>query len=258
VKEKKKSRKKNQKKKKKRKRSKKDKMTYKRQDGRKYDETRKIEAKVGIVKRADGSAMFSFGDSVAIAAVYGPRELIPKHLQNPEKGLLRCHYDMLSFSVSERKKPGPSRRSTEISQVTAKALEPVLQLDAFPNTVIDIFIMIIQADASTRCAGINAASMALANAGLPMTELVSAVSVGKVASTILIDLSKDEEDYEDDKINETTDIPVAYLPRSNKISLLQLDGRIKPEELKQAIKEAKKTCLKINEIQKQALKKVKE
>jgi len=165
---------------------------------------------------------------------------------------------MLSFSVNERKKPGPSRRSTEISYVTGKALEPVLQLDAYPNTVIDVFISIIQADASTRCAGINAASIALANAGLPMSELVTAVSMGKVAGNILVDLSKDEEDYRGEKIKETTDIPVAYLPRSDKISLLQLDGRIKVAELREAIKAAKKACLKINEIQREALRKIKE
>ena len=231
--------------------------TFKRPDKRKFDELREVEAKIGIIKRADGSAMFKFGDSVALVAVYGPRELIPKHKQNPEKSLLRCHYDMISFSVTERKRPGPSRRSTEIGHVTAKALEPVLQLESFPNTVIDVFIMIIQADASTRCAGINAASMALANAGLPMTGLVSAVSVGKVAGEILTDLSKDEEDYgHDDKVKETTDIPIAYIPKLDKISLLQLDGRIKPQELKKAIEEAKKACLKINEIQTKALKKV--
>jgi exosome complex component RRP41 len=233
--------------------------TFKRPDGRKSDELREVDAKVGVVKRADGSAMFKFGDSVAIAAVYGPRELIPKHKQDPEKALLRCHYDMLSFSVTERKRPGPSRRSTEISYVTTKALEPVLQLDSFPNTVVDVFIIIIQADASTRCAGINAASMALANAGLPMTGLVSAVSVGKVAGNILTDLSKDEEDYgQDDKIKETSDIPVAFIPNLDKISLLQLDGRVKIEELKKAIEAAKKACLKIDNIQKKALKEIEE
>jgi len=237
-------------------------MAHKREDGREFDETRKIEAKVGVIKNADGSAMFSFGDSIAIAAVYGPRELYPQHLKKPEKGLLRCYYDMLSFSVTERKRPGPSRRSSEISFVTTKALEPVLNLDAFPNTVVDVYIMILQANASTRCAGINAASLALANAGLEMTELVSAVSIGKIEDAIVADLTKDEEDYkitkDGKKIKAATDIPVAVLSRSGKISLLQLDGKIKPQELQEAVALAKKVCAKITEIQKNALKKVKE
>ncbi len=234
---------------------------FKRADGRALDETREIKAKVGIIKRADGSAMFSFGKSKAIAAVYGPRVLHPQHLQDPEKGILRCHYDMTPFSVSERKRPGPNRRSSEISFVTGKSLEPVLQIQNYPNTVVDCYILIVEADASTRCAGINAASLALANAGLPMNELVAAVSIGKTGDHFVVDLSKDEEDFtimkDGKEIKAATDIPIAMLSRSEKISLIQLDGKIKASELKEAIALAKKSCKKIVEIQKKALKEVK-
>lgn len=235
---------------------------YKRPDGREYDETRKIEAKVGVVKRANGSAVFAFGGSRAIAAVYGPRKFHPQHMQNPEKAVLRCHYDLASFSVSERKRPGPSRRSSEVSYVISKALEPVLNLEAFPNSVIDLFILITDADASTRVAGINAASMALADAGLNMTELVGAVSIGKIGDAIVADITKDEEDYtitkDGEEIKAATDIPISILSRSEKIGLLQLDGKVTKEDLKEAIELGKKVCKKVVEIQKKALKSVKE
>jgi len=233
-------------------------MAYtKRFDGRKFDEMRPIEAKVGVIPRADGSAYFSFGNTKAIAAVYGPRPLHPVFLQNPEKGIIRVYYDMLSFSVPERKKPGPARRSMEISYVTKKALEPVLQLEAFPNTVTDVFINVIQANASTRVAGINAASMALAHAGIPMTDLVGGVSIGYVGGSIATDLTKEEEDYEEDGEKMVSDIPMAFLLRSGKLSLLQLDGKIDEENMKKAIDAAKKACAKIYEIQKKALKELK-
>lgn len=232
-------------------------MAYtKRYDGREADETRKIKVKVGVIPRADGSALFSFGDTIAIAAVYGPRPLHPQHMQNPEKGLLRVNYDMLSFSVTERKKPGPNRRSSEISKVIEWALAPAIQLENFPNTVVDIFIQVLQADASTRCAAINAASIALAHAGVPMTELVSAVSVGKIDKNIVIDLIKKEEDYEEGE--GASDIPMAFTSRTNKLCLLQLDGKISPEELKEAIKAGEKACKKIYAEQKKALKSLKE
>jgi len=234
-------------------------MAYtKRLDGRKADQMREVEAKVGVIPRADGSAMFRFGDTVAVAAVYGPRHLHPQFLQNPQTGIIRCNYDMMSFSVTERKKPGPARRSQEISDVTAKSLEPVLLLSQFPNTVIDVFINITQADAGTRCAGINAASLALAHAGIPMVDLVGAVSVGKIGDSIVIDLTKEEEDYEEDGEKSATDIPMAFTLRDGKISLLQLDGKIKPEELKKALEAGKKACQEIYEIQKKALKAIKE
>jgi len=233
-------------------------MTYeKRYDGRDFDETRKVEIKIGVIPRANGSAMFSFGNTKAIAAVYGPRLMHPQHLQNPEKAVLRCSYDMLSFSVTERKKPGPSRRSSEISHVIMNALTPVLQLENFPNAVIDLEIEIIQADASTRCAGINAAALALAHAGIPMTDLISAVSVGNIGNKICIDITKEEEDYEEDGEKLATDIPVAFAPRKNRLTLLQLDGKVKPEVLKKVIEAGNKACMKINEAQKKALRDLK-
>ncbi len=226
-------------------------MYKKRFDNRKFDELREIEAKTGVIKRADGSAMFRIGKTIALAAVYGPRELHPKFLQNPEKAVLRVNYNLMSFSGSgERVKPGPSRRSREISLVTEKALISVLNLDQHPGAVIDVFIELLQTDSGTRCAGICAAAMALADAGIPMKDLISSVSVGKVGGTIVVDLTKKEEDHEEGSV----DIPLAVMSRKGEITLLQLDGLIKKEELKQAIEYGIKACREICKIQQKALK----
>lgn len=229
-------------------------MTYsKRKDNRKFDETRQIEARVGVIKRADGSAYFRIGNTIAYAAVYGPRNLYPRFLQNPTRGILRCSYNMMPFSSrGERVRPGGSRRSKEISMVTENALMPVLDLEEYPNSVVDVFIELIQTEAGSRCAGICAASMALADAGLRMKDLVAAVSVGRVDDKLIVDLDYSEESYEDGPV---ADIPVAILPNSGKISLLQMDGQVPKEDLKKLIEMAKKTCRKIYDIQKDALKK---
>lgn len=227
-------------------------MTYdKRFDDRKWDEIRPMEAKVGVVKRADGSAMFKMGKTIAIAAVYGPRALHPTFMRDPQRGLLRCNYNMMSFSGSgERVRPGPSRRSKEISLVTKNALLPVLDLTPYPNTVVDVFVELLQTDAGTRCAGINAAAMALADAGLMMKDLVAAVSVGKVGDKIVVDLNKEEEDFEEG----ATDTPVAMTPRNGEITLLQLDGNMSKGDLNKALEFARKACSQIYEVQKKALK----
>lgn len=228
-------------------------MYTKRFDGRKVDELRKIEAKVGIIPRADGSAMFKIGNTTALAAVYGPRDLHPKFLQNPKTGILRCNYNMMPFSGhGERVRPGASRRSKEISMVMENALLPVLNLKDYPNAVVDVFVELPQTDAGTRCAGIVAASMALADAGLEMKDLVCAVAVGKVGGTIIADLTYDEEAYEEH--GGATDIPVSYLPNLDKVTLLQMDGEITREDLKQGLELAKKVCKQVYEVQKKALK----
>jgi len=223
----------------------------KRFDGRAWDETRPMEAKVGVIARAAGSAMFKIGNTVALAAVYGPRDLHPKFMQNPKSGVLRVNYNMMPFSGhGDRVRPGGNRRSKEIGLVTEQALLSVLDLSAFPNAVVDVFIELPQTDAGTRCAGITAAAMALADAGLEMKDLVSAVAVGKVGGQILADLNYDEEAFE----GGSTDIPVAMLPNTGKVSLLQLDGEVTDKDLNEALVLAEKVCKRIYEVQKKALK----
>jgi len=227
-------------------------MSYtKRNDGRKPDDLRPIEAKAGVIKRADGSAYFRIGNTWAYAAVYGPRDLHPRFLQNPKTGVLRCEYSMMPFSgMGERVRPGPSRRSKEISMVTEKALTPVINLDEFPNTVVDVFIELPQTDAGSRCAGICAASIALADAGIPMKDLVTAVAVGKVNEMKVVDLNYDEEAQE----GEVADIPMAVIPSTGMITLLQMDGIISKDDLIELLKRGTEACQKIYQIQKAALK----
>ena len=227
-------------------------MAYdKRLDGRKEDELRPIEAKVGVVPNADGSASFKIGKTWAIAAVYGPKEVFPRFLKNPKKGIIRCHYSMMPFSGSgERIRPGRSRRAQEISMVMQNSLEPVVDLTAFPNSAVEIFIELPQTDAGTRCAAISAASMALAHAGIPMKDMVSSVAVGQVDGAVLADLDYSEEAYP----AVVSDIPVAMLHNTKGISLLQMDGEISRDDLMKSLEMAKIATDKIREVQMQALK----
>ncbi len=229
-------------------------------DGRKDDELREIEIKIGVIENADGSAYFRQGNTEIIAGVYGPRLLHPKHLQDPRKALLRVQYDMLTFSVPERKRPGPTRRSIELSKVIRKALESVVFLEEFPRSVIDVYIRVLNADAGTRCASVNAAVLALVDAGIPMKSLISAVAVGKVGQRVVLDLTKMEEDYgkfvpENDYYGPggATDIPLAYNPLSKEFVLLQMDGDIDKESFFKALELGIKGAEEIYEMMKKAV-----
>lgn len=218
----------------------------KRTDGRKLDDLRDIEMKIGVIKRADGSAQVSFGNTTAVAAVYGPRELFPKFLQESDTGILRTRYNMAPFSVVDRKSPGHDRRSTEISKVIRHALESNLFLEDFPKAVVDVFVEIIQADGSTRVTGINAASLALAVAGVQMKDLVAACSVGKVDGTLVADLCGVEDNFGE------ADMAVAM--SGDKVTLLQMDGALTKEEVMTLFNLAKESCKKIVDLQKKTLK----
>jgi exosome complex component RRP41 len=227
-------------------------MVYKKRlDNRKVDELRPMEAKAGVIPNADGSGYFKIGNTIAYAAVYGPRELHPRFMQNPKTGIIRCHYTMMPFSGSgERIRPGRSRRSQEISMVMTKALAPVIDLTAYPNSVVDIFVELPQTDAGTRCAALSAASIALADAGIPMKDMISSVAVGQVDGTVLADLSYNEEAY--DAV--VSDIPVAMLHNTKEISLLQMDGEISKDDLIKSLEIAKKAVEQVYQLQVKALK----
>ncbi len=230
-------------------------MSYKKRvDGRKFDETRPVEAEVGVVKRADGSARFKIGQTEAWAAVYGPRELVPRFMQNPQKGIQRVHYNMMPFSGhGNRVRPGGNRRSKELGMVIRDSLLPVINLNDFPNAVVDVFIEFPQTDAGTRCAAVTCAAMALADAGLLMSDMVSAIAVGRVDDKIVADLNYDEEAFECDA--GVTDIPVAIIPSTGEVSLLQMDGITTKKQLFEALELAKDVSKKLYEVQKSALKK---
>ena len=163
-----------------------------RSDGRKVNETRKVTIKAGVLKNANGSAYIEFGGNKILAGVFGPRDVHPKHMSNPDTGILRVRYHMEPFSVGERKKPAPSRRAIEISKVIKEALEPAVMLEKFPRTAVDVFLEVLQADGGTRCAALDAASVALADAGIPMRDMVCACAAGKAGDAIILDVNNEE------------------------------------------------------------------
>lgn len=216
-------------------------------DGRKPDELRDVKMKVGVLKRANGSAYVEWGNNKVLAAVYGPRYLYPKFLQDPTKCILRCVYNMAPFSVDDRKRPGPDRRSVEISKITTEALNNVVLLEKFPNAVVDVFIEILQADAGTRCAGLTTAALALVDAGIPVKGIIASCAAGKVGGEIVVDLAKEEDNFGE------SDVPVALNPHTGEIVLLQMDGKLSKDEFKKAFGMALDGCRKINELQNAAL-----
>ena len=218
-------------------------------DGRKFDELRQIRIEAGVLKRADGSAYMEWGGNKALAAVYGPREARPRHIQNPTRAIVQCRYNMAAFSVSDRKRQGPDRRSVEISKIMSEALEHVVFTEQFPRASIDVYIEVLQADAGTRCTGLTAASVALAYAGIPMRDFVSACAVGKVDGQIVLDLGKQEDNLGD------ADLPIAIMPRTKEILLLQMDGHLTIEEFNKAVDMGMNACMEIYEMQKEAMRK---
>ena len=217
-------------------------------DGRKVDEMRPVEIKAGILPAADGSAWVQHGLNVAVAAVYGPMEAHPRKIQKQDRAVIDVRYNMAPFSTSDRIRPGFNRRSREISKVTAEALESVVLLERVPRSKIRVEIEILSAEAGTRCVGITAASVALADAGIPMRDMVVGIASGKIEDTVVLDLDKAEDNYGQ------ADLPMGILPNTGELAFLQMDGDLSVEEFNLATEYNFKAAAEIHEEMVRALK----
>ena len=184
-----------------------------------------------------------------MAAVYGPREVLPKHLTNPYKAIFSCRYIMAPFSGQEEHgRAGPNRRSIEISKIARHVFESVVLVEQFPKTMIDVHMEVLQSDGGTRVAGITAAAVALADAGIPMRDIPCGVSVGKVDDTMVLDLNKEEDNFGQ------SDMPFVFAPSTGEIILYQMDGLLSKEEITEGIRLARGAVEKIHGLQVAALK----
>ncbi len=223
-------------------------MSEKRHDNRKDDELRPITIKLGVNKNADGSCLLTWGKNVILATVHGPKQMFPKHLSDPEKAVIDYKYRMACISTPERKSPVPGKRDKEISLVSGNALASAIMVEQFPNTAIEVNTLILTADAGTRVAALTAASLAAADAGLPMRGMISAVAGGRANKSIVLDLDKKEEDAPD-----AIDLACAMLMPQKEIALLQMDGIMDIKDYKLIMENIVSGVDKVYDMQKKAL-----
>ncbi|KAI8477233.1 MAG: ribosomal protein S5 domain 2-type protein [Monoraphidium minutum] len=206
-------------------------------DGRRPKELRHMKAQIGVLQSADGSAMFQMGNTQVLASVFGPREVELRSQLRHDRAIVKCEYAMAAFSTGERRRRGKAdRRSTELSLVIRNTLEQTIQLEEYARSQIDVYVQVLQADGGTRCACINAAMLALADAGIKLRDAVAACAAGYLQSTPLLDLS-----YEEDAAG-GPDVAVAYQPGLDKIVLLQMDGRLPAEAFEEVVALAVEGC----------------
>jgi exosome complex component RRP41 len=217
-------------------------------DGRGFEDLRPLSIKAGVLNRAAGSALVEWGRNKVMAAVYGPREVFPKHLTDPYDALIQARYVMAPFSgAEEHGRSGPNRRSLEISKVAKHVFQNVVLTNQFPKTMINVNMEVLQSDGGTRVAGITAASVALADAGIPMKDLVCGVSIGKVDGKLALDLDKIED-------NEgASDVPMIVSTRSREVLLFQMDGLLSPEDVSEGVDMVFRAAEKIKALQVEAL-----
>ena len=201
---------------------------YVRPDGRLKNQLREFKVEVGVLDRSEGSAKVNLGNNMAMASVFGPREMHPKRLSRSDRAIVRVNYRMATFSVDGYKRAVPSRREKEISKVLSEAFQSVVLVKNWPRSVVDVHVEIFQSDGGTRTAAALAITAALADAGIPMRDLTGGIASGIYEDQVCLDLTGLED------MKGSGDMPILYSPAVDEISLFQLDGLFTYEQFKEA------------------------
>jgi len=154
----------------------------KRLDGRAFDVVRPILSEVGILPRAHGSALFSRGETQAITLVtLGTGDDVQEfdsYTGGESEKKFILHYNFPNFSVGETGRiSGPGRREIGHGALAERSIEPMLPLKDYPYTV-RVTSEIMESNGSTSMATVCGGTLALMDAGVPLTRPVAGISVG--------------------------------------------------------------------------------
>ncbi|XP_014681124.1 PREDICTED: exosome complex component MTR3-like [Priapulus caudatus] len=225
-----------------------------RKDGRKADHIRPMFIKCGIISQAQGSVYIEFNNTKVICGVYGPREF-GKREDFSMNGRLTCDFKFATFSCKQRRQHQQDAEEKELSQLLLQSLSPAVCLHKFPKAQVDIYVIILENDGSALSAAVTCGSLALADAGIEMYDMVVACSARKYFNSILLDPTAAEE-IVPMKTNESVDegeMTVAYMPSLNQVSGLILKGEMHTQVCAQIMKSCLEGCNLIYPVLQQSL-----
>ena len=202
----------------------------------------------GVVERANGSAYLETSGTKLTCAVYGPRDYIKRH-EFRSSGKLTCHMTFSPFSKPRRFTEIRDSLSSEYSNFIAESLVSAVCLDAYPKSQIDVYINVLEDNGNTLSYAITAASVALADAGIEMVDLVTSSSLVFSDATVCLDPDAAEQAHKD----VDGKMSVAYLPSLNKVSCLLQDGAVDVERSVELVNQCLEGCLRVHGIMKECL-----
>ncbi|KAK1308744.1 hypothetical protein QJS10_CPA09g02068 [Acorus calamus] len=219
-------------------------LDWVRSDGRGFQQCRPAFLRTGATSAASGSAYAEFGNTKVIVSVFGPRES-KKAMMYSDIGRLNCNISYTTFSTSIRVQGSDNK---EFSAMLHKALEGAIILESFPKTTVDVFALVLESGGSDLPVIISCASLALADAGIMMYDIVSSVSVTCIGKNLIIDPTSEEEDHRDGSFL------ISCMPSRNEVTQLTLTGEWTTAKVHEAMELCIDACSKLGDIMRSCLK----
>ncbi|XP_029010379.1 exosome complex component MTR3 [Betta splendens] len=226
-----------------------------RADGRQRDQVdiRPIFVRCGLVSQAKGSAYIEAGNTKLMCCAYGPRETERKDETDMKCGRLITDMRFAPFSCPERTSWIQGTQDRDLSLMLQESLQPAICLHKYPRSQIEVNVMVLENNGSVLAHAITCASLALADAGIEMYDLVLGCSMRQDGASYVVDPSYIEESScSSDRENQGC-LTVAFLPSLNQISGLQSDGEMTEATLTTGVRTCIEGCYKLYPVIQQAL-----
>lgn len=216
-----------------------------REDGRLPHEIRRTRVLMSPLAQSPsvgGSALIEMGLTMVIATARGPVECQRRSDELPDRAVVEVTVQAAPFAPQADRRvtnPTTDRRFVEMAHMIKRATEAAILLHLFPKSRIEIFVCILADDGSRLCAAINAATLALIDAGVPMKDFVVSCSAGYTGGnldTALVDLNRREESSSGGQA--AVYLPCAILPQRGTIVLAQCEARLPSYDVVERVLEA--------------------
>ncbi|KAI1436812.1 ribosomal protein S5 domain 2-like protein [Xylaria sp. CBS 124048] len=229
-------------------------LAFLRVDGRRWNDLRHLHGQIRTQAAADGSSYLEMGNTKVMCVIAGPSEDAGKRRGlaaaattasgGPNSADVSVSIVVGGFSgVDRKKRTRNDKRIQELQSTIAKALAANLHVHLYPRSTISVSLHVLSQDGSLLAALINAATLALVDAGVPMTDYLvactagstSAYAAGDESADPLIDLNAQEE-------QELPYLTIGTLGATDKVSVLVCESRVQISRLEGMMASAADGC----------------
>lgn len=160
-------------------------ITHLRLDGRRWNDLRKLTAVISTQPSADGSSLLTLGNTSVVCTITGPREAASSASSRSE-AVVECELTIAPFAQMDRRRPANARtdkRIQELQSAISNAFQSHIFTHLYPRSSILISLTVLSLDGGLLAASLNAASLALVDAGVPMPSILASITTGVIIPT---------------------------------------------------------------------------
>ncbi|KAF2151735.1 ribosomal protein S5 domain 2-like protein [Myriangium duriaei CBS 260.36] len=226
-------------------------LAHLRLDGRRWNELRHLSGQISTQAAADGSSYLEMGNTKVLCTVTGPAEPSRRggRSEQSNDAKVEVEIDVAAFATTDRRRRARGdKRTTELSHLLASTFSSTLFTHLYPHSTITITLHVLSSDGSLLAALINASTLALVDAGIPMPDYVAAVTAGSTATYAsndgeadpLLDLSSAEE----------TELPFLTLATVGKgrVACMLMETRVQTTRLESMVAVAVDGCAEVRRL----------